>query len=131
MIISEAIKQAYGEHKSVMLRRKDGTVINLLPTDTRSKVIESVNNGEFLVSWEPTYSDLLSDEWEVSYEFRINPKPSLAAGPAGDPASQYSVTYSQDIPLNDGALKRYGQLKGEWYEVENNHRLHHEGSELI
>lgn len=131
MIISEAIKQAYKEHKSIMLRRKDGAIIRLLPTDTRSKVIESANNGEFLVSWEPTYSDLVSDEWEISYEFRIKPKPSYAAGPAGEPAAPYDVTFNEDVHLDNGTFNRYEQLKEEWNEVGNDRYLRFRGSELI
>ena len=120
MILSEAIKQAYEEHKSVMLRRKDGAIIRLLPTDTRSKVIESVNNGE-----------LVSDEWEISYEFRIKSKPSYAAGPAGEPASPYDVTFNQDVHLDNGTFNRYKQLKEEWNEVGNDRCLRFRGSELI
>lgn len=117
MIISEAIKQAYGEHKSVMLRRKDGTVINLLPTDTRSKVIASISRGEVIVSWEPTYSELVSDEWEVNYEFRIKRIPKGIEGPIGLPRTQEKVELIGKTETLDGERKRSFQIKNEAYEI--------------
>ena len=102
MKISEAAKLANESGLAIMLKR-DGMIIRLLPTNTTSSIIESVGNGEHLVYWEPTLADLISNQWEVTNEFRLQPLPNDSAGPVGVPAM---------LPED---YKRIQKLEREWY----------------
>ena len=102
MKISEAAKLANESGLAIMLKR-DGMIIRLLPTNTTSSIIESVGNGKHLVYWEPTLADLISNQWEVTDEFRLQPLPNDSAGPVGVPAM---------LPED---YKRIQKLEREWY----------------
>ncbi len=102
MKINEAARIASSSGKSILLNR-DGMAIHLLLTNTTSAVIESLNDGQTLVYWHPTLSDLLSSNWEVADDFRINPLPSEGSGPTGTPAMKIAD------------VKRLEHLKSEWY----------------
>lgn len=102
MKISEAAKLANKSGLAIMLKR-DGMIIRLLPTNTTSSIIESVSNGKHLVYWNPTLADLISNQWELTDEFRLNPLPNDSAGPTGVPAM---------LPED---YKRIQKLEREWY----------------
>lgn len=104
MNIQNAIKKATQQGKAIMLHRDEMT-IRLLPTNTTSAIIESVDNGKYLVYWKPTLADLISDDWEVTDEFRLNQLPTDSAGPTGIPAI---------LPED---RKRIQILEGEWYKT--------------
>lgn len=104
MNIQNAIKKATQQGKAIMLHRDEMT-IRLLPTNTTSAIIESVDNGKYLVYWKPTLADLVSDDWEVTDEFRLNQLPKDSAGPTGIPAI---------LPED---RKRIQILEGEWYKT--------------
>lgn len=104
MNIQNAIKKATQQGKAIMLHRDEMT-IHLLPTNTTSAIIESVDNGKYLVYWKPTLADLVSDDWEVTDEFRLNQLPNDSAGPTGIPAI---------LPED---RKRIQILEGEWYKT--------------
>lgn len=102
MKISEAAKLANKSGLAIMLKR-DGMIIRLLPTNTTSSIIESVSNGKHLVYWKPTLADLISNQWELTDDFRLNPLPNDSAGPTGVPAM---------LPED---YKRIQKLEREWY----------------
>ena len=104
MNIQNAIKQASRQGKAVMLHR-DKMIIRLLPTNTTSAIIESVGNGKHLVYWKPTLADLISNNWKVTDEFRLNPLPNDSARPTGVPAI---------LPED---YKRIQVLEKEWYKT--------------
>lgn len=102
MKISEAATLANKSGQAMTLER-DGMIIRLLPTNTTSSIIESVGNGKHLVYWKPTLADLISNKWELTDEFRLNPLPNDSAGPTGVPAM---------LPED---YKRIQKLEREWY----------------
>ena len=84
MNIKDAAERASQTGQAITLIR-EGMRINLLPTNTTSMIIESLDNGRKLTYWQPTLDDLVSDNWKVSSQFKIEKAPSDAAGPKGVP----------------------------------------------
>lgn len=82
MFINEAAKKAVSNGKAMILER-DNIRICILPTNTKSGIIEMSHGGSYLHSWHPQLSDLLSDRWCVSDNVRIIPLPSDKQGPTG------------------------------------------------
>ena len=102
MKLSEAAKIASKSGKAIMLNR-NGMNIHLLPTNTTSAIIESIDNGRSLIFWHPALEDIISEDWKVTDDFRIKQLPSQSSGPTGVPG----------VSMEDTA--RIHHLEAEWY----------------
>lgn len=102
MKIDVAIKKAIASGKAIQLE-KSNERITLLPTNTSAHIIESVNQGEHLVYWQPNFQDLVADNWTVTSDFRIHSLPHKSEGPEGVPA------------IDPRDITRAKQLAKEWY----------------
>ena len=118
MFINEAAKKAVSNGKAMILER-DNIRICILPTNTKSGIIEMSHGGSYLHPWQPQLSDLLSDQWYVSDNVRIIPLPNDKQGPTGRMGIGQPITVINQLSVTDKDNNRSDVIDHEEWTTSN------------
>lgn len=118
MLINEATKKAKDEGKAMILERDDMRIC-ILPTNTKSGIIEMSHGGSYLHPWQPQLSDLLSDQWYVSDNVRIIPLPNDKQGPTGRMGIGQPITVINQLSVTDKDNNRSDVIDHEEWTTSN------------